>query len=71
MNAGGEFLFWILLFGLIGVACGLHWLATTILKLKAAQREIARLRAEVSRCRTWLHRNADNWQVGDGHARHP
>lgn len=71
MNAGGEFLFWIVFFGMIGAACGLHWLVTVVMKLKAARREIAKLRAEVSRCRTWLHHNADHWQVSDGRVRHP
>lgn len=71
MNAGSEFLFWCLFFFIIGVAYVLHWLLTMVMKLKAARREIARLRAEVSRCRTWLHHNADNWQVGEGRVRFP
>ncbi|MES1993170.1 MAG: hypothetical protein V4457_06090 [Pseudomonadota bacterium] len=71
MNAGPEFLFWCVLFSMIGIGWGVHELVATVLKLKAARREIARLRAEVSRCRTWLHKNTDNWQVGAGRVRYP
>jgi hypothetical protein len=69
MKAGTEFLFWMILFAGILIAWACHALVTLSLKLRSQEREIIKLKAEVSRCRIWLHHNPDHWEVGEGHSR--
>lgn len=71
MNAGGEFLFWILLFGSIAVMCVVHWVACQVIKLRDARQVIARQALTIQRFQECLHIGPDNWTVSAGRVRFP
>lgn len=54
MKAGGEFLFWLILFAEILGAWGIYELINLALKLRDARRRIARLTVELARHEAWM-----------------
>lgn len=70
MNAGPEFLFWLVFFGLIALVAGFYEAVQMIAKLRNARREILTLRAENARLRRWLHPDLTRSEAGEGRVRY-